>query len=83
MPTYAAQKQLQHTEKARGGNISNIGLDSSEKGKAWLGGIIIALVPPKCEQMIYNICHETKLNFAFTLTPFMVSSPTPSAVVSA
>lgn len=22
-------------------------------------------------QMIYNICHETKLNFAFALTPFM------------
>lgn len=35
-------------------------------------GVIIALVPQNvCEQMIYNICHETKLNFAFALTPFM------------
>lgn len=34
-------------------------------------GVIIALVPQNvCEQMIYNICHETKLNFAFALTPF-------------
>lgn len=34
-------------------------------------GVIIALVPEMCsEQMIYNICHETKLNFAFALTPF-------------
>lgn len=40
----------------------------------WTGrlGVIIALVPRNvCEQMIYNICHEMKLNFAFALTPFM------------
>lgn len=47
--------------------------DSTATSRASGGGGVSPFWGNHCvgPQMIYNICHETKLNFAFALTPFM------------